>query len=153
MRLLWNMLNGINKNLAVMIPFCMGLSLVTGHFCNVGILKSLIIPFTFLMVYPMMVNLDFAKIFELGDFKAQLLAQAINFLIIPFFALWIGSLFFADNQFAKIGLLLASLLPTSGMTISWTGFARGNVVAAVKMTVLGLIAGSIATPFYLKWLV
>jgi len=51
-----------------------------------------------------------------------------------------------------MGLLLAALLPTSGMTISWTGFAGGNLGAAVKMTVLGLIIGSLATPFYVKWL-
>ena len=45
-------------------------------------------------------------------------------------------------------LLLRSLLPTSGMTISWTGFAKGNLNAAIKMTVIGLIAGSLATPLY-----
>ena len=45
-----------------------------------------------------------------------------------------------------LGLLLASLVPTSGMTISWTGFAGGNLAAAVKMTVIGLILGSLATP-------
>jgi len=46
--------------------------------------------------------------------------------------------------------LLTALLPTSGMTISWTGFAKGNVPAAVKMTVVGLIAGSLLAPVYLK---
>ena len=51
-----------------------------------------------------------------------------------------------------LGLLLAALVPTSGMTISWTGFAKGNLEAAVKMTVVGLILGSLATPFYVQWL-
>ena len=41
-------------------------------------------------------------------------------------------------MFALSILLLAGLVPTSGMTISWTGFAKGNVAAAVKMTVIGL---------------
>jgi predicted Na+-dependent transporter len=49
-----------------------------------------------------------------------------------------------------LGLLLASLLPTSGMTISWTGFAKGNLAAAVNMTVIGLTLGSLATPFYVQ---
>ncbi len=70
----------------------------------------------------------------------------------PFFAFGMGKLFFADQPLVALGLLLASLLPTSGMTISWTGFAKGNLNAAVKMTVIGLILGSIATPFYAKWL-
>jgi ACR3 family arsenite efflux pump ArsB len=51
-----------------------------------------------------------------------------------------------------LGLLLASLLPTSGMTISWTGFAKGNMGAAINMTVIGLTLGSLATPFYVKML-
>jgi predicted Na+-dependent transporter len=51
-----------------------------------------------------------------------------------------------------LGLLLAGLVPTSGMTISWTGFAKGNMAAAVKMTVVGLVAGSLATPLYVKLL-
>jgi ACR3 family arsenite transporter len=49
-----------------------------------------------------------------------------------------------------LGLLMAGLVPTSGMTISWTGFAKGNVAAAIKMTVIGLTLGSIATPFYVR---
>ena len=31
---------------------------------------------------------------------------------------------------------MAGLVPTSGMTISWTGFAKGKVEAAVKMTLV-----------------
>lgn len=51
-----------------------------------------------------------------------------------------------------LGLLLASLLPTSGMTISWTGFAKGNMGAAINMTVIGLTLGSLLTPFYVNGL-
>ncbi len=61
-----------------------------------------------------------------------------------------GLLFFADQPMVRLALLLTALLPTSGMTISWTGFAKGNVPAAVKMTVVGLIAGSLLAPVYLK---
>jgi predicted Na+-dependent transporter len=38
------------------------------------------------------------------------------------------------------------------MTISWTGMARGNMAAAVKMTVFGLLIGSILTPIYINTL-
>ena len=88
-----------------------------------------------------------------NDIKTQIFTQLINFGVIPFIALVIGQYFFADKPFYALGLLLAALLPTSGMTISWTGFAKGNLEAAVKMTVLGLTIGSIATPFYLKVLI
>lgn len=49
-----------------------------------------------------------------------------------------------------VGLFLIGVLPASGMTISWTGFAKGNKEAATKMLVFGLIIGSLAAPIYTK---
>ncbi len=46
-----------------------------------------------------------------------------------------------------LAILLSGLVPTSGITISWTGFAKGNVAAAVKMTIIGLTLGPLAAPF------
>ena len=94
--------------------------------------------------------LKLRQILEGGDTKAQILTQAINFAVIPFVAFGLGQYFFSDNPYMALGLLLAALVPTSGMTISWAGFAGGNLAAAVKMTVVGLILGSLATPFYIK---
>jgi ACR3 family arsenite efflux pump ArsB len=149
---MWKLLEQIQKNLVWTIPASMILGIVIGYITNPAPLKALIIPLTFLMVYPMMVNLQIHKVFSGQDYKLQLVTQLINFAIVPFFAFGMGRLFFADQPLIALGLLLASLLPTSGMTISWTGFAKGNLNAAVKMTVIGLILGSIATPFYAKWL-
>jgi ACR3 family arsenite efflux pump ArsB len=134
------------------IPAMMAAGFLFGLATDAGWLKSLIIPFTFLMVYPMMVTLKIKKVLEGGDGRAQLLTQLINFGIIPFVAFGLGRIFFPESPFMALGLLLASLVPTSGMTISWTGFARGNLEAAVKMTVVGLVLGSLATPFYVQWL-
>ena len=162
---MWKILKWINKNLIIAIPAMMVAGLLFGLAYPAGFLKGLIIPFTFLMVYPMMVNLKIKKVFEGGDFPAQALTQIINFGIIPFLAFGLGiaffsphpdlpfglSRFFTEHQpYMALGLLLAGLVPTSGMTISWTGFARGNIAAAVKMTVIGLTIGSIATPFYVE---
>ena len=149
---MWKFLGLINKNLITAIPVMMVLGFIFGVTFQAGFLKNLIIPFTFLMVYPMMVTLKIKKVFEGGDFKAQLFTQVINFGIIPFVAFGLGWLFFRNQPYMALGLLLAGLVPTSGMTISWTGFAKGNIEAAVKMTVIGLTLGSIATPFYVKFL-
>lgn len=129
----------------------MGLGLLYGTWLDTSMLKMAILPLTFLMVYPMMVNLNFKQLLSGGDTRLQVVTQVINFLVIPFLGLAIGQMFFADKPFLVTGLLLTSLLPTSGMTISWTGFARGNMPAAVKMTVVGLVLGSLLTPFYLQW--
>ncbi len=149
---MWKVLQTINKNLIIAIPLLMAAGFVTGIFINAAPLKQLIVPFTFLMVYPMMVTLKIKKVIEGGDTKAQILTQLLNFGVIPFMAFGLGMLFFKDQPYMALGLLMAGLVPTSGMTISWTGFAKGNVEAAVKMTVIGLTLGSIATPFYVRWL-
>lgn len=147
---MWKLLQTINKNLIVAIPILMVMGFTAGIFMNAAPLKQLIVPFTFLMVYPMMVTLKIKKVIEGGDTKAQLLTQLINFGVIPFIAFGLGILFFKDQPYMALGLLMAGLVPTSGMTISWTGFAKGNVAAAVKMTVIGLTLGSLATPFYVR---
>jgi ACR3 family arsenite efflux pump ArsB len=104
------------------------------------------------MVYPMMVNLQIKKVLSGHDYKLQGVVLLINFAIVPLVAYGIGRLFFSDNVFAALGLLLAATLPTSGMTISWTGFARGNLDAAIKMAVIGLILGSLLSPLYAEFL-
>lgn len=149
---MFSLLSRLSRHLTLAIPLTMLLGLLYGWAFPAGWMKNLIVPLTFLMVYPMMVTLKIGKLLEGGDGKAQGLAQLINFGVIPFLALAIGRFFFPEQPYYAVGLLLAALLPTSGMTISWTGFAGGNLGAAVKMTVLGLILGSLATPFYLQWL-
>ncbi len=144
------LLLALNQNLFLAIPAMLMLGFVCGVLCDPGFLRQAIMPLTFLMVYPMMVTLKVRKVFRRGDGKALWLAQAINFGVIPFAVLMIGRLFFPDEPYLALGLLLAGLVPTSGMTISWTGFAKGNVEAAVRMTVVGLILGSLATPVYLQ---
>lgn len=149
---MWKFLGLLNKRLIVAIPLMLTAGFLFGLWVETGWLKSLIVPFTFLMVYPMMVTLKLRQVFEGGDGKAQLLTQLVNFAVIPFVAWGLGQWWFADSPYLALGLLLAALVPTSGMTISWTGLAKGNLAAAVKMTVVGLVLGSLATPFYVQGL-
>ncbi len=142
----------LQKNLIIAIPVMMVLGFITGASTDVSFLKQLVLPLTFLVVYPMMVPLPMKKLLEGGDAKVQTTAQILNFAVYPFIAFGLGKLFFPGNDFLVIGLLLAGLLPTSGMTISWTGMAKGNMPAAVKMTIVGLLVGSILTPIYLQML-
>ncbi len=147
---MWNILQKISKNLVLAIPTAMLLGLVFGLLADASWLKNLIVPFTILMVYPMMVTLKINQIFTGGDIKAQIVTQLVNFGLVPFLAYAVAWIFFRDQPYMMLGIVLAGLVPTSGMTISWTGFARGNVAAAVKMTVIGLTLGSLATPFYVR---
>lgn len=152
---MWKALIRINKNLVYAIPAMMLVGFIFGAAADKDLvlsLKGLIIPLTFLMVYPMMVTLNIKHLKEGLDLPLQVTTQCINFGVIPFAAFMLGRWFFPDQPYMALGLLLASLLPTSGMTISWTGFAKGNMGAAINMTVIGLTLGSLLTPFYVRGL-
>jgi len=124
--------------------------LLFGWVADPAFLRGAILPLTFLMVYPMMVTMNVKELLKPGGGKLQGTTLLINFVLMPAIGYAAGLLFFADQPMVRLALLLTALLPTSGMTISWTGFAKGNVPAAVKMTVVGLIAGSLLAPVYLK---
>ena len=147
-------LSFIQKNLVWTIPVSMLAGLLYGYLFDAGPLKQFIIPITFIMVYPMMVTLNVKSILKGKDGKLQGITQVINFVLIPIIAFVIGKIFLGGEapKYAlwAVGLFLIGVLPTSGMTISWTGFARGNKEAAIKMVVFGLIIGSLAAPIYTK---
>jgi len=151
---MWQILSKMQKNLVWSIPISMSLGLLFGYFFDAQPLKQFIIPVTFIMVYPMMVTLDVKSILKGGDYKLQVGTQLINFILVPLLAFLMGKLFFSGGPekygLWAVGLFLIGVLPTSGMTISWTGFARGNKEAAIKMVVFGLILGSLAAPVYTK---
>jgi ACR3 family arsenite efflux pump ArsB len=149
---MWQLLKMINQHLVVAIPAMLLAGFGFGLAFDPTPLKSLIVPLTFVMVYPLMVTLKIKEVCAGGDTRAQLLAQLINFGIVPFTAFGVGLYFLQAQPYMALGLLLAGLVPTSGMTISWTGLARGNMAAAIKMTVIGLTLGSLATPLYVKFL-
>ncbi len=150
-----NVLKILQNNLVSAIPISMLCGLIGGGYLfDAGPLKQLIIPITFLMVYPMMVTLNLKSIFKGRDLRLQLTTQFINFIIVPAVVFTIGKIFLNGDAekygLWAVGLFLIGVLPASGMTISWTGFANGNKEAATKMLVFGLIIGAIAAPIYTK---
>ncbi len=151
---MWRILTILQKNLVWSIPISMLAGLFYGYFFNAAPLKQFIIPVTFVMVYPMMVTLSVKSVFKGEDYKLQLTTQVVNFVLIPLLAYYTGKFFFPSGveKYAlwAVGLFLIGVLPTSGMTISWTGFAKGNKEAAIKMVVFGLILGAVAAPIYTK---
>jgi hypothetical protein len=87
-------------------------------------------------------------------YKLQLTTQVINFVLgTPIGLLYRQNIFRRGPEkygLWAVGLFLIGVLPTSGMTISWTGFAKGNKEAAIKMVVFGLVLGALAAPVYTK---
>ena len=147
-----SLLAWLQKHLVWSIPGAMVLGLAFGTVTDAGFLRAAILPLTLLMVYPMMVSLKFKALAARGHGRLHAVALVINFVLMPLVGWAAGRIFFPGQPALQLALLLTSLLPTSGMTISWTGFAKGNVPAAVKMTVIGLVAGALLAPLYLKLL-
>ncbi|MDI6843002.1 MAG: hypothetical protein QMC94_01180 [Anaerosomatales bacterium] len=140
----------LSKHLALLIPVAMGLGFVSGLLVELQPLKAAVLPLTMLMVYPMLIDFRPSKALTLEDGKAVALAMLLDLAVLPVLAWGLAVAFFKDQPGLFVGMVLAGLFPTSGMTISWTGFAKGNVGAAVKMTVIGLVLASVLSPLYLS---
>ncbi|MBS3956879.1 MAG: arsenic resistance protein [Clostridiales bacterium] len=147
-------LTAISKFLSSSLVWAIPVSMIAGFALGVSFdlepLKAAVLPLTMLMVYPMLINVRIREALGPADTRLVAVAMALNFTVLPVFAWLLARAFFASDAGLFVGMVLAGLFPTSGMTISWTGFAKGNVTAAVKMTVIGLIAASLAAPVYLE---
>jgi ACR3 family arsenite efflux pump ArsB len=146
----YRLVSMLPKRLTLLVPAAMLLGLLAGLLVDMSSAKSLVVPLTMLMVYPMLVSFRPTQAASLKDAKAVGLATGLNFIALPAIAWLLAGLFFREEPGLFVGMLLVGLFPTSGMTISWTGLAKGNVAAAVKMTIVGLLVASVLAPLYLS---
>lgn len=138
-----------SKNLTVAIPITLIIGFITGLFLDTSVLKQTILLMTFFMIYPTMIGFKLKEAVDLSHMKTVSLSLAMNFLLIPLSAFLIGKVFLSNSPELFVGLIMISLFPTSGMTISWTMLSKGNVAAAIKITAISLILGSFLAPWYL----
>ncbi len=148
---MWKLLALLQRKLVWTIPVAMLLGLALGWAWDARPLRVLILPVTIFMIYPIMVVLDVRSLVTHCHWRLLSLVQLMNLLVLPLVGWLLGRLFLPDQPVQAFGLLLMAVLPTSGMTISWTKFAHGQVASAVKMTVLGLVLGGLLVPAY-AWL-
>ena len=89
------------------------------------------------MVYPMMVNVDFASLRHIGERpKGLIITIVVNWLIKPFTMVALGILFFeiffvdlidpADAQQYIAGLILLGAAPCTAMVFVWSQLTRGD---------------------------
>lgn len=138
-----------SKSLIVTIPITLLIGFVTGLFVNTSFLKDYILAFTFFMIYPTMIGFKIQEAVNLSYMKIVFVTALLNFIVIPLVAIGFGKIFFADSPMLIVGIVMMSLFPTSGMTISWTMLNKGNVAAAIKITAISLLLGSFLAPVYL----
>lgn len=138
-----------SKNISLVVSIMIAIGLFVGNYVNTEYLRVLMPIAILTMILPTMIGFKWREMTNLSHWKVFAAAGLINFIMIPLLAYTLGYVSLSDQPDLFAGLALASLLPTSGMTISWTMFYKGNVAASIKITAISLIIGAIVTPIYL----
>ena len=147
-------LSGIKDKLSLLLVLSIVGGLFFGYNNDMRFLKPLVAYLLFLMIYPMMITLSIEEVVKsFRDWKAIGLSLAINFIFAPAVALALGKLFFSNEPMLFTGLMLMAILPTSGMTASWTGLSGGNLKLSLVMMSVNLIAAAFLLPLYLNFFV
>jgi ACR3 family arsenite efflux pump ArsB len=119
-----------------------------------GLLQTAIVPVLFLMIYPMMINIDLNEIRNLrAHVRPVALSLVVNFLITPLLAVLLAGMFFHGNVAYTVGLYFIALIPTSGMTAAWTGLADGDLESALVAMAVNLLAAVAILPVYLSLMI
>lgn len=145
------LLKNVKRNLSLLIIIFIVLGLLYGYFSNASYLKKYVSYVLFLMIYPMMINLKITDVFKsITNVKPLLISIGVNFIVSPLLAFILGRIFFVDNPMLLVGIILIGLIPTSGMTASWTGLAKGNLKLSLVMISVNLLLAIIMIPIYMQ---
>ena len=171
------------KYLTVWVLLCMGIGVLIGHFlpsvgeflsslevANVNIPIAVLI---WLMIFPMMLKIDFTSIKQIGKQpKGLFLTWAVNWLIKPFTMFGISCLFFyvifkgiIPAELAKdylAGAVLLGAAPCTAMVFVWSSLSKGNpaytlvqvatndlIILALFVPIVGLLLG--VGGFFIPW--
>jgi ACR3 family arsenite efflux pump ArsB len=155
--MLRNALTAVKENLIYVVVASLVAGLAFGQVAGTGtksLMKAAVLPVLFLMIYPMMINIDLKEVVNLrGHAKPVGLSLLVNFAVAPLLAVGLARTFFAGNPAYAVGLYFIALIPTSGMTAAWTGLADGDLEAALVAMAVNLLAAVAILPAYLSMLV
>ena len=148
-RSLLKVLDFVKNNLAYLIPIALFSGLQKGHHAPMEYSRAICVSALLIMIFPVFVNLEFGKgVKELRGHRGVLTVAALfNFFLYPMIALGLGWLLLRDQPAMWLGLVMLSLVPTSGMTINWTYFTKGNMHVAMGIVASGILVSVVLLPF------
>ena len=143
------MLMFVKRNLATLIPIMLILGLIKGHWYPMEYSRIICISALLIMIFPVFINLEFDKgLKEFSHSKGIIVSTFLtNFILYPAIAYGIGWLLLKDHPAMWLGLVLLSLVPTSGMTINWTYFTKGDMASIMAVVSAGIITAVLYLPF------
>ena len=144
----------LDHMLGVYVGIAIIVGLISGYYdfrwvaLNKGVIKSLEMTAIIIMIFPMMVMMNFrglGKAFK--NWKLLLIVLLMNFGWGPVMAILLGDLFIT-NPLVKLGLFLAWLVPCSSMSVGYVGLMRGNIEAATAFVAITFIIAIPLIPLY-----
>lgn len=142
-----NKISFFQKNLTIWVLLCMATGILIGHFIPIvpNMLKNfeiagisiVIAVLIWVMIYPMMIKVDFNSIKEIGkNPKGLIVTWITNWIIKPFTMYFITSLFlfiifksFISRDVATeylAGAVLLGAAPCTAMVFVWSSLSNGN---------------------------
>jgi ACR3 family arsenite efflux pump ArsB len=117
---------------------------------NLGTLNVLLTAMVFAVVYPMMVNLKLESLAKAArNWRALALALGYSFLWAPAIGYLLSRTFLPDGQLA-LGFMLVMVVPCSSMSVSYTGFTKGNIELATLIVAASFLVAVVAVPGWMS---
>jgi ACR3 family arsenite efflux pump ArsB len=114
-------------------------------------LKSLIVPILFLMIFVMIIPIEFRELIAVRKYKKEIVWGFIAILILaPLVAYLVNFAVPEKYDFLKTGLILAATMPPGGMIVSWAGLLDANVELAMILQTGTFILALITIPLTLS---
>ena len=115
--------------------------------------KAFIIPILFLMIYVMIVPMEFRELIDVRKYKKETLFGVLAILVLAPLIAWLVNFLLPEKyNFLKAGLILAATMPPGGMIVSWTGLLDANVELAMILQTVTFILAIVAIPLTLSLL-
>ncbi|MFW6317496.1 MAG: arsenic resistance protein [Halorubrum sp.] len=150
-------LTGIKSHLIYVVVGSLAAGLIVGQVAGSatkGLLQAAVVPVLFLMIYPMMINIDLREVVNVRSHaRVVALSLAVNFGVAPLLAVGLARAFFDGAVGYAVGLYFIALIPTSGMTAAWTGLANGDLESALVAMAVNLLVAVAVLPTYLAALI
>ena len=138
--------------LAIALGWLLGLKFPQIAKNNKKLFSSMITVIVFLMIYPMMINLNLGKLPKVFKRpKPIALSLIYNFIITPIIAFLLIALFI-HNKTLALGFLLVMIIPGSSMSIGYTGLAGGDIEVATLALGVNFLLIPVMLPIWLKLL-
>jgi ACR3 family arsenite efflux pump ArsB len=136
---------------AIAVGWALGAAYPQAASLHAGALGLAMNVIVFLMIYPMMIGLDFTQLPKvLARPRPVLLSLAYNFIVTPALAWALVQTMSGPPELA-LGFYLVMLIPGSSMAIAYTHMAEGSVEVATLAQAAGFLVVPVLLPFFMHF--